>query len=695
MMKGLFIILFIVICFSGYSTNYYVKNGGNNSLSGTSIANAWATLSKVASFSFNPGDSILLERGSVFSESLLFPSSGSSGSRIVLSAYGSGDLPVISGFTTLSSWTNESGSIYYASVNCAYDVNLLTWDGVIRWMARYPDASSFNGSGGWVTVTNVGGVTTNGVANTITSASALPVDPTNGQIVIKKQQWVNQRDSVTAQSGATITYLQPATGNTYTGQVGAGFFVQKKKEYLTQSMEWWYDVNNSRMYVFGNPNSSTIKVATKDIGIDLNGKSNITVENIYVEGFNIHLIFNDGGATNVTVKNCTLNYSGKGGINFDQVSNTLIQNNTVSNCLNSGIFCKRSGGVSPNALITGNTVLSTAMVAGLGLYSDAAPRSPITGTSGTTGGGVIITYNICRSAGYAGIEFQGNDVLVAYNLVDSTNRVTQDGGGIYSFVDQSGSPTQYSNRWVYKNIVINGIGSAQGTPTTQLKARGIYFDEGSNHLVCDSNTIYNQADYALYNNSASTINQRYNICYLNGGTLSYQRFRDAPVSSNNVDTANVFYPYVFNYFDNAIDIPSGTVQGRLDSFTIDNNFFYLNNIAPFGIGSKNYTNTPPTGYTYTQYPLNQWRSTFGKDINSTQIQTGTVRFQYNYSNSTLNVNLSDSIFVDPAGNEVSGVLQIPPFYSSLLIFAGTSPQPPLPPSSNKWNTGGRPLKQGN
>jgi hypothetical protein len=75
------------------SKTYYVKNGGNDSASGLSDAEAWATLSKVQNSQFNPGDAILLKCGSTWDERLEFPSSGNSSNDILFSSYGSGDQP--------------------------------------------------------------------------------------------------------------------------------------------------------------------------------------------------------------------------------------------------------------------------------------------------------------------------------------------------------------------------------------------------------------------------------------------------------------------------------------------------------------------------------------------------------------------------------------------------------------------------
>ena len=76
---------------------YYVAPTGNDRNTGISINTPWRTLAKVNRSSFRPGDQILLQRGSLWRETLLVPSSGVAGQPITIDAYGSGDAPVIDG----------------------------------------------------------------------------------------------------------------------------------------------------------------------------------------------------------------------------------------------------------------------------------------------------------------------------------------------------------------------------------------------------------------------------------------------------------------------------------------------------------------------------------------------------------------------------------------------------------------------
>lgn len=80
------------------SVTYYVSPTGSDNADGMSPATAWATVARVSEFSFNPGDSVLFERGGTWFESmwpvtLYISSDGEDGSPITYGAYGSGASP--------------------------------------------------------------------------------------------------------------------------------------------------------------------------------------------------------------------------------------------------------------------------------------------------------------------------------------------------------------------------------------------------------------------------------------------------------------------------------------------------------------------------------------------------------------------------------------------------------------------------
>lgn len=105
--KGLIFICLMLIILNIQSETYYIKNNGNDSLNGLSIANAWKSINKVNSFAFNPNDSVLFEGGFTFYGSIYLQGfiNGTKGKSIVFGSFGNGK-------ATISS-NNNSGFYAY------------------------------------------------------------------------------------------------------------------------------------------------------------------------------------------------------------------------------------------------------------------------------------------------------------------------------------------------------------------------------------------------------------------------------------------------------------------------------------------------------------------------------------------------------------------------------------------------------
>ncbi|MBJ6751616.1 polysaccharide lyase domain-containing protein [Geomonas anaerohicana] len=90
----------VILCFSATvasASTYYVDSvAGSDSNAGSSTA-PWKTVTKVNGMSFYPGDQILFKCGGSW-DTLLKPSSGTSGSPVSYGAYGTGNKPLIRGF---------------------------------------------------------------------------------------------------------------------------------------------------------------------------------------------------------------------------------------------------------------------------------------------------------------------------------------------------------------------------------------------------------------------------------------------------------------------------------------------------------------------------------------------------------------------------------------------------------------------
>ena len=93
----LFGVLAAEACAWGQSKHYLDCQAGNDSADSLTPQTAWRTLAKADSFTFQPGDSLLLRRGSRC-EGMLWPKgSGTEMAPIQLGGYGDGALPVVVG----------------------------------------------------------------------------------------------------------------------------------------------------------------------------------------------------------------------------------------------------------------------------------------------------------------------------------------------------------------------------------------------------------------------------------------------------------------------------------------------------------------------------------------------------------------------------------------------------------------------
>ena len=212
-MKRILITIFLFIFIAANAVNFYIKTGGNDAYTSLSNAQAWATITKVnSSFSqLTAGDSILFNRGDTFTGTITVAHSGSIGNPIVIGAYGIGDNPIITGFTMITGWTNVGGGIYSKAVTCASLPNMVTVDGVNTSMGRWPNT-------GWRTISSCPNTTT------ITDAT-LPSSPNwdGAKVVIRKNHWTIDCNTISKHSGTTITY---ANASSFNAIVGYGYFIQ-------------------------------------------------------------------------------------------------------------------------------------------------------------------------------------------------------------------------------------------------------------------------------------------------------------------------------------------------------------------------------------------------------------------------------------------------------------------------------------
>src|SRR5689334_17826721 len=78
------------------ATTFYVSPTGSDSASGTK-AEPWQTVEGVSQAALQAGDRVLFQRGGTYDGTLQITASGTATQRIVIGAYGLGELPTFTG----------------------------------------------------------------------------------------------------------------------------------------------------------------------------------------------------------------------------------------------------------------------------------------------------------------------------------------------------------------------------------------------------------------------------------------------------------------------------------------------------------------------------------------------------------------------------------------------------------------------
>jgi hypothetical protein len=483
------------------AASYYVANAGNDSCNGTSSvlgtsgACAWATISKVNVSSFSGDDQMLFNRGDVWRESLVVPSSGTSGHQIIFDAYGSGNAPSIRNSTIKSStgdWTNESGNLWYTAT------------------------SSFP--------TDVGSIMVNGTTVLTSKQSA-------------KGSLASQGDFF-YDSGNTRVYLY-SVGNP------ASFY---------SSVEcWWKGTTASN----GNAvliTKNYITFQNFDVrytgghGIQVNGDYANTPTGVIIQNNTVSYI--GGSYLTGTTR------FGNGIEVWDSAATITVQNNTISQTLDEGISSQSAGGMTQTNISflnnsvdkcgrgfsfgAGNTATSI-LVSGNSFTNNGAGWSGYNGAgvSNTYGEGILtnstgtltgwnITRNYISGVRTAGIRISSDAALnVDYNIVQNSYGdplffVTSNGSntniisirnntfydyqnGLNPYLVLLGYPASEVSKVVFKNNIVAQFGTSASdlvyvapSDASMTLDYNLYYRNSAGSLINYGGVDYTQAQWAAY-----------------------------------------------------------------------------------------------------------------------------------------------------------------------------------------------------
>jgi parallel beta-helix repeat protein len=468
---------------STFTRTFYVSSTtGNDANNGTTRTSAWKTISKINNQTFLPGDGILFKRGDTFYGSILVYSSGNSSKPITYSAYSTGEKPLITGFTTVTQWTNLGNNIWESTstISNSSAINMVTINEINTAMGRYPDSEylNFESHVGFTSITD------NELTNYPNWAGA--------EMVIRKDHWTLDHNNILSHVNSTLNYNHTA----HEILDNFGYFIQKDPKTLTQTGEWYFNATNKKFYIYlaSPPQNYVINIANIDRLLNITSRNYITINNVDFKGSNVDSI-NMTNAANIKILNSNIEFSGLNAISGATVTNLIIENCTINNSNNKGIYLYNYLYYETNALIKSNIIENTGLLTGMG--EDYGH-----GLMGITarGNNMSIEYNNIVDTGYLGIEFLGRDVVVKNNFVKNFCSVMDDGGGIYTFA------YNYTGRKIIGNIVLNAIGAPAGTNEPTSQANGIYIDGGATNIEIINNTLSNNSGEGIhFNTVASTL----------------------------------------------------------------------------------------------------------------------------------------------------------------------------------------------
>lgn len=627
------------------AATYYVSSTKGNdertSIEARNPATPWKSLDKVNSFFRNlgPGDSVLFKRGDAFYGSVQASASGTVYSPVYLGAYGSGNKPVITGFTVLKNWKLVKNGIYEAT--CEANAFNLTINGNQQAMGRYPNK-------GYLTYQSHTG-NTSITDNQLTNAT----DWTGAEVVIRKNRWVIDKSRITSQQGGTLNY---AVASNSEGTNGFGYFIQNDSRTLDQFGEWYYNPIRKTMMVFlggKNPASYEVKTATVANLVSIRRNNHITFENIIFNGSSDNA-FNIIQGRGIIIKNCDIDQAGGEGIFANYTPNITITGCTIEHSLSGGISLDAG---CNNSLIQNNTFRNIGLMAGMG-KSGTGTYEAITSFSDNT----LIQKNRIDNIGYNGIYMGGNHSTAKNNYITYICLVKDDGAGIYI-----GDWSKTIDKRITGNIVMHAVGNSDGaTWKNSLQAEGIYIDDNSSSVTITDNTVSQCANNGIKIHNAKDISIYNNLVYNNGVQLRLEQDHYMATSSyirNNDIRNNTFYSS--SQAQPAVKI--STHQDDIAEFGhLDSNFYYRPKVQPATI----VTTTVKNGKDIKgNYSLHNWKSAYGKDQYSEEAsQNEEILFEYNATGNVKTVSLKQ-LYTDVHNRVYAGKVMIKP-YSAVLLMAG-------------------------
>lgn len=616
--------------------NYYVSSSASAGGNGSKLSpwNSFAPLNALLASTSGKVDSVFLKCGDTFREQLI----DSLRSNLVITSYGSGNQPVISGADIVSGW-NATGNYWEVSFNQSVTHFFANHQEQI--LARYPDEGA-----AYLTVDE-------GSSKAMLKDAALSSISSEilnqSHVCVHTAQWCWEKSAVASSNSSSLTYLKPTTQIPTSGYA---YFLYDHLSYLTTGKEWKYDATAKKIYfkpASGAPSALICEASVRQYGIKLGaGVHHVSIKNIAFEKQSESgIALKNTANSNIIIQNCTFARQYHYGVEI-YGKYAEISHNYFREVDGLAVFM---GGSATGTKVHHNTFRNNGGFRNSGIGTEIN----LSAVKAAFADSCHIHHNNIDSVGYCGIAMDGRWNLIERNIIKNAMLLLNDGGALKSF----GYGSLYN---VFRNnFVSKSDGNTEGIPLNNVFVTpALYFDNNASYCTFQENTVYDHAKKGVFLNSGSHHNTiRGNVLYggnfgidFNGG-MTFPTPMSGMTVTQNVIFAKTKEAYIIRMVDNT----GGFKHGVIDS----NYYFQAYNESKYALLA------PSTDYTFTQ-----WQST-GYDAHS---KKSTVQWTYptafdtllmNPSDEVLTIKLSNKEYLDLDNNIVCGSVILQPYTSKILI----------------------------
>lgn len=620
--------------FVGHATNYWFAATGNDTHAGT-LAAPFRSLSKWNSLTLNPGDTTFFNRGDAFPGNLRFFRSGSSGNNIIVTAYGSGPMPVIGGLISITGWGIVSGNTYQTT---AATSSLLVLDGRLVSKSGTPNETT-----GYYTPFTPGSVTT------FTDATHLPGSPNliGDTILVRSSAFTLDKVAVSGQTSTTLTFAAV----TYSGVGGAGWKIWG--DFPDSNTEWRDSLGYVQMNFGGSGPAGHVATVPQTDSVIYGSGNYVTFDHLNIVGGNVAGIYLSFQTAGIVISNDSIEYCLDGIFNRGASAVSII-NTFIAHMGDNAIYREDP---TYNWLIIGGEWRDIGMHVGMGLNGNSGTYqgiNEVSGDSATKISGVTID-----SIGYIGASASGSGFRIDSNVIHDFCQVKEDGGGIYTWI---GSLVSYAQqRWILNNIIYNGGGplSHNGVSTDYSSAAcGAYLDNWSSNDSVAGNTVYNVNSVAYFDHGPSNI-FKYNTSF--GAAFADIQLAEAgPTITGMIVKHNIFG----SANTGVAAVRFSTINSSVAAFGVSDSNSVLGST---GITIPYYTKTNTDAGTFRS--PSAWTTATGFDTHSTFVN-GNPYLLINICQTICSVNVL-GLYADLLGTQHFGAIGVTGLASLLLNSLNT------------------------